>query len=268
MITEAPILSQPAFYLAFTIPLFWSMIVFFISFKNIHISLDLDGMNKIYQNSQFPFMIMWISIPLMALVASIHRAKLSEIQLSKVEQQIKMSEIKNNAELFLSHYEFYSKSIKETVENVFNEDKSINLLYFSKKEAYMNIFKGSSIKNGISEISIDFFEMQIKEFNNVHEGYLSLYSKQIKGETLCESQIVKLRNGLTKIMNRIGINVESQLISCSSISIDRLHNEILMLISLLDILIREFRYELGEELCCSYLKELPRTQRNKSHPTP
>ncbi len=259
-ITDEPILSQPVFYLALTVPFFWAMVVFLISFKDVAITFDAEGMQALYETSRFPFMIMWASIPMMALVASIHRAKQTEKQISKVEKQIQMSEVKNNAELFLSHYDFYTKAIKEVIEKVFDEDRSLKLVYFSKKEAYMNIFRGASIQNGVAPISSCFFEKQLKQFDEAKQDYLVLSSLERQGGNISEYRVRQVRYSLHQIMTRIGVNADNTLFNSPEACLAQAYREVMILISLLDMLVREFRHELGEERCDAYLSQLPMIQ--------
>ncbi|WP_261816395.1 hypothetical protein [Vibrio gallicus] len=263
-ITDEPILSQPVFYLALIVPLFWATIVFLISFRDVSVSFDAEGMQALYETSRFPFMILWSSIPLMAMVASIHRTKQTEKQISKVEKQIHMSEVKNNAELFLSHYEFYTKAITEVMEKVFEQAPNINLIHYSKKEAYMNIFRGASIRHGIAEISTDFFEQQLIQFEEAKHEYLALSSLLQSGGALSEHRVRLVRYSLHQILTRIGCNVEHTLFTSTEMCLEQAYREIMILISLLDMLAREFRHELEDERCDSYLSRLPMAQATSS----
>ncbi|WP_016970558.1 hypothetical protein [Pseudomonas tolaasii] len=126
---QSSLLSQGMFWGGIIIPLF--SFVFFGSYawKRYHIDLSAEGLNTFVSISKLPLGLLSLSIPFVAIVASVHRSIQTEAQISSAMTQLDLAKKKNALD------EYYARE-KNLVDKCAFIEKKIGSLRARKKEGH------------------------------------------------------------------------------------------------------------------------------------
>ncbi|WKC46145.1 hypothetical protein [Pseudomonas veronii] len=128
---QSSLLSQGVFWAGILIPLF--SFVFFGSYAwtRYHIDLSAEGLNTFISISKLPLGLLSLSIPLVAMVASVHRSIQTEAQISSAMTQINLAQKKNSLD------EYYARE-KNLVDKCAFIEKKTGSLRTLQKEGYID----------------------------------------------------------------------------------------------------------------------------------
>ncbi|MCL6354615.1 hypothetical protein EXT68_03760 [Pectobacterium parmentieri] len=104
--------QQPMFWYAVVSPLIVFFILGIFVWKDSIPDFSRHGFDEFYSISKFPLSILALSPILGAFVASVHRIIQTERQIEKTNEQLKLVKVKNNADLFYSHYKYTLDEMK------------------------------------------------------------------------------------------------------------------------------------------------------------
>ncbi|WP_413510456.1 hypothetical protein [Serratia liquefaciens] len=140
---ERQLSKQWLFWLSILIPLLISLILSIPLWLQTKINLSADGYDNFLRVFKLPIGVLSLSIPLVAIVAHIHRT----IQTAK---QIELTNQKNTTDRFFSH----NKHIVDALSSIKYDDIKVNKITITPKithpfSLYRKIFPSSSYSNGI-----------------------------------------------------------------------------------------------------------------------
>lgn len=128
---QSSLLSQGIFWLGILIPFFSFVFFGCYAWARYHIDLSAEGLNTFISISKLPLGLLSLSIPLVAIVASVHRSIQTEAQISSAMTQIDLAKNKN----FLDEY--YARE-KNLVDKCAFIEKKIGNLRTLQKEGYID----------------------------------------------------------------------------------------------------------------------------------
>lgn len=126
---HSSLLSQGMFWGGIIIPLFSFVFFGFYAWKNHCIDLSANGLNTFISISKLPLGLLSLSIPLVAIVASVHRSIQTEAQISSAMTQIDLAKKKNSLD------EYYARE-KNLVDKCAFIEKKTGSLRGRQKEGY------------------------------------------------------------------------------------------------------------------------------------
>ncbi|MEI7087960.1 hypothetical protein WCU61_17995 [Pectobacterium versatile] len=183
--------QQPMFWYAVVSPLIVFFILGVFVWKDSIPDFSRHGFDEFYSISKFPLSILALSPILGAFVASVHRTIQTERQIEKTNEQLKLVKVKNNADLFYSHYKYTLDEMKNVEvinsfeipmsfrdklkENISTDDRNkieIKLNIKHPGQLYKKIFDSTNnnLKDGFEvNVNGDFFIKLTKEFDLLNE---------------------------------------------------------------------------------------------------
>lgn len=140
---ERQLSKQFLFWLSILIPLLISLLLSIPLWLQTKIDLSANGYDNFLRIFKLPIGVLSLSIPLVAIVAHIHRT----IQTAK---QIELTNQKNTTDRFFSH----NKHIVDALSSIKDDDIKVNEITITPKithpfSLYRKIFPSSSYSNGI-----------------------------------------------------------------------------------------------------------------------
>lgn len=140
--------KQNLFWMAIITPIMYFIIIGVIAWIGTDINVNYQGFNKFLEISKLPLGILALSPIFGVIVSNVHRTIQTEEQIKKTKQQIEIAKdqfnlvrIKNNQDLFYSHYKYVTEKIADISESIEPRDKDWHLFF---KNYYSDAF---DIKN-------------------------------------------------------------------------------------------------------------------------
>ncbi|HGK8533074.1 TPA: hypothetical protein ACJ7RJ_003493, partial [Yersinia enterocolitica] len=185
--------KQWPFWISIFFPLIISILLSIPLWIDTTLDISANGYNKFLSIYRLPIGVLSLSIPLVAIVAHIHRT-------IQTAEQIKSARDKNVADGFFSHHKFMIEAFSKIPEKTAREPK---VQYQCKIEEpydiYNLFFEGSSYNNGVR---IDNFDIIIKEIQLHLETIEQIIIRAKKNKLAGESnqfELFQLSGEITKL---------------------------------------------------------------------
>lgn len=154
---ERNLAKQFLFWAAITLPILLFLIFGFPLWKNLTFGFSQEAYTLFLEINKFPLYLFGTCVPLVAIVAYMHRTIQTEKQINYTQAQIKLTEDKNKADSYYSHVKFVIDAINSFPETNIKHTTNENLEVFEKftftqpYALYKKIFSESSLDNGYSK---------------------------------------------------------------------------------------------------------------------
>ena len=188
---ERNLAKQFLFWAAIILPILLFLIFGFPLWKNLTFSFSQDAYTLFLEVNKFPLYLFGTCVPLVAIVAYMHRTIQTEKQINYTQAQIKLTEDKNKADSYYSHVKFVIDAInsfpKGAVKHISFEKLEIEETFpFSQPyELYKRIFSLSNLDNGYSKQSNINFIIEVKSyFDNVNSALYKAGRNRFDSDTL------------------------------------------------------------------------------------
>lgn len=190
LLNEKNLARQPLFWISALAPFFLFIFLGYFSWKDCNFELNRKAYENFLLISKLPLLCLSLSVPLVAIVAHIHRTIQTEKQMSHTQEQIEntqrqiiLLEEKNKPDSYYAHVKsiteaitlipgFKIRRIRERVTKDMIETISTPLEVSIKypHPLYKKIFTKSSIKGGYNpEISSEFIRNIETKYSNINK---------------------------------------------------------------------------------------------------
>ncbi|QXN62328.1 hypothetical protein [Serratia fonticola] len=196
---ERKLSDQWLFRLAILVPLVISILLCIPLWLETSIDLSAKGYDKFLNLYKLPIGILSLSIPLVAIVAHIHRT-------IQTAEQIQTTRKKNITDSFFSHHKFmidaFSKIPSRTI-TLSNQEVEYKIE--DPYHVYDNLFKGSSYENGIVTTLITQIKDKIEKQLNSIEDCLFEARDGIEDKKKKVSLLIKIEMAITSIESQVSL---------------------------------------------------------------
>ncbi|UJD94063.1 hypothetical protein FS593_07040 [Lelliottia amnigena] len=179
--TDESLSKQRLFKFSITIPLFVAMLFSLpICFQNeLNFDFTPEGYDAFLRTFKLPIAIWSLSIPLVAIVAHIHRT-------TQTASQLEVTKKKNIGDGFFSHHKYITEALTKFPIHIIKAksgdfEKKINEPY----KLYNNLFKNSSYESGVSVSDIEEKAVEVQTLLNEISSYIrksSIRNDNIRGK--------------------------------------------------------------------------------------
>lgn len=170
MLDERNLARQPLFWAAILVPLILFFAFGFPIWQGLSISFSENAYKKILEINKFPLYIFGTSVPLVAIVAYMHRTIQTEKQILYTQEQIKLTDSKNKADSYYAHIKFVVDGIKSFPDaNIKCESHELgeitdNFTFNQPYALYKKIFPRSNIDKGYSKAIDEDFRIELRTY--------------------------------------------------------------------------------------------------------
>ncbi|MGV2937762.1 hypothetical protein ACIPUA_22500 [Providencia sp. AGC89] len=130
--------KQNLFWIAIITPIIYFVIIGVIAWFGTDFNINYQGFNKFLEISKLPLGILALSPIFGVIVSNVHRTIQTEEQIKKTKQQIEIAKeqfnlvrIKNNQDLFYSHYKYVTEKIADISESIEPRNKDWHLFFIN-----------------------------------------------------------------------------------------------------------------------------------------
>ncbi|WP_258089957.1 hypothetical protein [Serratia liquefaciens] len=196
-LNERKLSEQWMFWLSILTPLSLSILLSIPLWLQTKINISAEGYDNFLQTFKLPIGVLSLSIPLVAIVAHIHRT-------IQTAEQIQTTRKKNAADSFFSHHKF----MIEAFGKIASKDINISMQPIEYKigdpyQLYDNLFKNSSYEHGINPSNLFSITSEIE--NEINKIDASI----IKSRDILDNKFEKI--GLLREISDSIINIENKL---------------------------------------------------------
>ena len=236
--------SQGLLWLSILCPFLYFITLGGITWQGYEISITSAGINTFFSISKLPLAILSIIIPLSVLVSRFHATK-------QTAEQIKITRLKNNLDLFNSH--------RNELFSYFTQIGEINYLdcfvakYKVHPRVHKNFFKGSPV-DGTPLINEDSFKDIESELSSAR-WQLNSVIKDINPELTYSFYIANLCSTIYRLSYKLGLPEVYETLAEKSVlvpvELNGKKNELLTVGTTTDEVVAAYRYAKGyyENLC-------------------
>ncbi|HBK4770968.1 TPA: hypothetical protein LLS86_004549 [Serratia liquefaciens] len=211
---------QPLFWISALSPFLFFIFLGYFSWRDYSFELSKDAYDNFMTISKFPLLILSLSVPLVAIVAHIHRTIQTEKQIihtqdqiANTQKQIALLEEKNKPDSYYAHVKSITEALtlipsfkinrtKEVLGNIKKDPLEVSIKY--PHPLYKRIFSKSTIKGGYNpEVSDEF----IKSIENKY----SQINKIIKHAKYRQDEEGRLRSARTLTISLLLLSSELSL---------------------------------------------------------
>lgn len=205
MLDERSLAKQFLFWAAIILPVLLFFTFGIPLWEDLNFEFSKEAYNRFLDINKFPLYLFGTCVPLVAIVAYMHRTIQTEKQINHTKKQIELTENKNKADSYYSHVKFFVDAINSFPEIEIEHKSPDNLkvlenLTFNQPYAlYKRIFLESNLDNGYSKQRDEKFRTElISCFQNINATLSragnNIYDLWVNSLCLCDidSYIVEL----------------------------------------------------------------------------
>nr|ELR5199731.1 hypothetical protein [Providencia rettgeri] len=184
---ESSLHQQPLFWLLISLPVIVSITLWSIISSEYKLEWTANGYAGLIKYSQLPLMMLALSPILGAFVISAHRSFQTDIQIKTTKKQIKLTEEKNQIDIYFSKRKFALEQLglfeTKYKEKIFQPNVIVDNFFKMKEEysfeindEYLSLFNYHLKK--CKELTLDIYNLSYEEEKGYKEQFLKQREKQ------------------------------------------------------------------------------------------
>lgn len=216
LLDDRNLARQKLFWAAIITPFLGFIFLGWFAWKDYNFELSRNAYDKFMEISKFPLLFLSLSVPLVAIIAHIHRTIQTEKQIShtqkqidNTQKQIALLEEKNKPDSYYAHV----KSITEALTSIpgfkihRNDKSKIDISIKYPHPLYKKIFNKSSIKNGYnSEINVEFLTAVKKCYMRINSALANAHTNTDPAERLYSANLLNV--GILLMCDELSLNYD------------------------------------------------------------